>query len=271
MHSSFFNYAITKPYPYRWFTPVAVIGLVILLVLLSILNFVQNSYTLVVEFADNPNTTVTNGIWFKDWPSYFTNRVKPTCQPTNLAVNSQFFTNQSGLTWTITGVSSNHTAAGVLPSLPYLNNIFENCHVHQIRMDFDGSSDRLAEVYDAPAFDIQVRPSVTCGVWGPSGYSLVNLTAMYDAVPPTPVAGSSQFIRTNNTKSGSMFWSEALLSAYWVATHSSIYNKQLTLSPSFQKGAAIFYPSKHQQDITQFDFFDVAYNFPFEKDARSGK
>jgi hypothetical protein len=36
MHHSFFNYNLTRPYPYRWFTPAALFGAIILVVLLSV-------------------------------------------------------------------------------------------------------------------------------------------------------------------------------------------------------------------------------------------
>lgn len=263
MHASFFNYPITRPYPYRWFTPVALIGLAAFLVLFSVLNFVQNSYTLIFEYADDPNSTITNGIWFKDWPSYLTSSVRPICQPTNLPVNTQFFTNQSGLTWTITSVFTNHSSAKALPSLPYMNNVFENCTIPEIRIDFDGSSDRLTGVGSIPAWDIQVRSLVTCGVWGPIGYNLLNLTAMYDPWPPIPVAGSTKFVATSTAERASMYWAQTLLYGNLIATEGKVVEKTLNLDPTFTKGAAVLYPSKDQTDITKTNFFDLSFFFPY--------
>lgn len=263
MHTSFFNYPVTRPYPYKWFTPVGLIGLAVFLVLFSILNFVQNSYTLIFEYADNPNSTITNGIWFKNWPSYLTSSVRPICQPTNLPVNTQFFTNQSGLTWTITSVFTNDSSAKALPSLPYLNNVFENCSVPEIRVDFDGSSDRLTGVGSIPAWDIQVRSFVTCGVWGPIGYNLLNMTAMYDPWPPIRVAGSTQFVATSMGERASMYWAETLLYGNLIATEGKVAEKTLDLNPTFTKGAAVLYPNKHQADITKLDFFNLSFFFPY--------
>ena len=65
----------------RWFTPVVVVGGITLLILLSVVNFVQSSYVLIAEYSEDPNSTVTNGVWFKDWPSLLTNSVRPQCQP----------------------------------------------------------------------------------------------------------------------------------------------------------------------------------------------
>ena len=44
MHSSMFNYAVSRPYPVRWFTPVVFVGGTIALVLFSFLNFVATGY-----------------------------------------------------------------------------------------------------------------------------------------------------------------------------------------------------------------------------------
>ena len=197
MHSSFFNYNLTRPYPYRWFTPVVIVGAIILIVLLSVMNFVQNSYALVVEYVDNPNATIANGIWYSNWPSYLTSSVRPTCQPTNLDANSQFFTNQSGLVWTLTGILKKGDQAQASPSLPYLNNRLDDCTVEQIQMDFDGTRDRETVVLQATSWDVQVRAFVLCTMWSPMGRTIVNITAMYDPVQPFNVVGSSVFVSSD--------------------------------------------------------------------------
>ena len=183
MHSSYFNYSLTRPYPFRWFTPVASTGAILLIVLLSIMNFVQNSYVLVVQFVDNPNSTIANGSWFSNWPSYLTSSVRPTCEPNNLLVNTQFFTNQSGLTWTLQSIAQNNSDSSISPSLPYMNNVLEQCEINEIQMLFEPS--QLVQVLVGQitsSSDVQVRAFVTCRIWGPEGRSTVNMTAMYDTI-----------------------------------------------------------------------------------------
>jgi hypothetical protein len=58
-----------------------------------------------------------------------------------------------------------------------------------------------------------------------------------------------------------MWWSEAMLSAWWVNTTNQIDEASLTLDPPLAKGVAILTLSQNQTDITSLDFFDVNFNF----------
>lgn len=57
MHHSWFSYSISKPYPFRWFTPVVLVGGVILAVLLSLINLSANGYYLKPLYTSDPNGT----------------------------------------------------------------------------------------------------------------------------------------------------------------------------------------------------------------------
>ena len=56
--SSHFSYSLSRPYPYRWFTPVVFLGGTIALVLFSLLNYVSNgfqqTYAILVPEAKAP-------------------------------------------------------------------------------------------------------------------------------------------------------------------------------------------------------------------------
>ena len=269
MHSSFFNYNLTRPYPYRWFTPVALVGAVILAILLSVMNFVQNSYTLVVQYVEDPNATIANGVWFSDWPSYLTSSVKPTCQPANLPVNSQFFTNQTGLMWTITTIAKDNSTSIASPSLPYMNNIIQDCTVNSIQINLGDSplvqsAQQLGTIITTA--DVQVRAFVSCAVHGPTGYTRFNATALYDTIYPNAVAGSTSFVASDRQRKASMYWAEALLSAYWLQTESMIGGGVFSAwSPFRQEGLAVLFPSKSETNIRSDDFFNVTYTFMVAK------
>ena len=269
MHSSFFNYHIQRPYPFLWFTPLALFGGITLLVLLSIMNFVQNSYALVVLYAGDPNSTITNGIWYQHWPSYLTSGVRPTCQPANLPVNTQFFTNQSGLMWTITNVFQSEDKSQALPSLPYLNNLLHGCNVSEIRMTYDNTQNDDALIQQHSPWDIEVRAFVTCGVHGPTGYTLVNVTAVYNALTPYTTPGVTAFVAENPTTRASMYWAEVVLKAYWIHA----VDKVLTLSTQLyddggvklSNGFVSLYPHRAQDNIMSGEFFDIQYNFLLDR------
>lgn len=57
MHQSWFSYSISKPYPFRWFTPVAVVGGVVLAVVVSLCNLSANGYYLKTIYSSDPNGT----------------------------------------------------------------------------------------------------------------------------------------------------------------------------------------------------------------------
>ncbi len=265
MHESFFSYNLTRPYPYNWFSPVALVGAAVLLALLSVMNFVQNSYNLEVAYVSDPNSTVTNGVWYSHWPSYLTSSVKPTCQPANIPVGTQFFTNQTGLTWTLTNVWREGEQSAALPSLPYLNNEFGQCDVRDIQVSFGGS--QLVQTAQSlgtivTSSDVQVRAFVTCGLWSPIGYTKINATAMYDTISANAVAGSIAFVAQNATSKASMYWAEALLSAFWLQTEGIVGGGLFaTYSLYPGKGLVVLYPSASERNITSLDFFDVTYTF----------
>ncbi|PNP61678.1 hypothetical protein FNYG_13595 [Fusarium nygamai] len=58
-HKSYFSYPITQHFPFRWFTPVAVIGGIVFIALFTLMNFASSSYELIVQNSLDPNTTVS--------------------------------------------------------------------------------------------------------------------------------------------------------------------------------------------------------------------
>ena len=235
------------------------------MVLLSVMNFVQNSYVLITTYVDNPNATVTSGIWFQRWPSYLTSGVRPTCEPANLPVNTQFFTNQSGLTWTLTSIFNNDDGSSALPSMPYLSNHFQACVIREIRMEYDSTPEQDVIVQQNSAWDIELRSFVTCSILGPSGYTHFNATASFNSLMPYAVPGQSSFVARDATGRSSMYWSEALLSSYWVLAVKEIWTVSAQMwqkyNIKFGKGVVTLYQSTDQTDITELDFFDMQFDF----------
>jgi len=92
-HEPMFSYGISRPYPFKWFTPVVLAGFLVATVLFSFLNFASSGYDLILEASSDPNTTISEGIWFRNWSSYLTSKVKPSCQSVDLHVNTLPFTN----------------------------------------------------------------------------------------------------------------------------------------------------------------------------------
>jgi hypothetical protein len=290
MHSSLFTYNITRRYPFAWFTPVVFIGGAIAIVLFSLLNFVSTGYNLSVEYSTNPNATVSGRIWFNHWPSFLTSKVQPTCQPLDIQVNSKFFTNQTGLTYTLTGVwqPSNGSIQNVSPSLTYYGNLIQDCVINSVEVDLE-AKDRLAAQFAWAEWGAAVRAYTTCGISNANGYVRFNLTAEYDYVPETVSFSSGLYslISVDKEARASLWWGESLLSMYWAYLSRTMQNIRVNDTESgsnaIRKGTLYFTPSNTTtrnnlnsgyfqpdkaviSDITNLDYFDVDYRFIQDED-----
>ncbi|KAF4963015.1 hypothetical protein FSARC_8925 [Fusarium sarcochroum] len=60
MYSSWFSYSVSRPYPFRWFAPVAIIRAIILTVLFTLVNLASSAFYLKPIFTEDPNSTVAD-------------------------------------------------------------------------------------------------------------------------------------------------------------------------------------------------------------------
>ncbi|EXJ73724.1 uncharacterized protein A1O5_03486 [Cladophialophora psammophila CBS 110553] len=160
--------------------------------------------------------------WLHHWPSYFTSQIKPSCQAEDIQVNTRFFTNQTGLTYTITGVwttSPNRTNTLVSPALTYLNNPIQDCQVNNIQIEIE-SEDRTVTQYGWNAWGESLQAFITCSIQGNDGIIFFNLSTDYDFVPDTAQfptgnystqVGLFSMVTRNATTKASLWWGESLL------------------------------------------------------------
>lgn len=228
-YESSFTYNITRPYPFRWFTPVVLIGGIVLAALFTFLNFASSAYILTIEATADPNATMSRYVnSMQLWPSYLTSKVRPICQPTSLPVGTQFFTNQTALVYTLTSVWT-ETPTNVpqsvpqpiySPSLAYLNNVLESCNINSIQMDIE-SQDRAANQIALTEWGAKVRTSTTCQMFTGAGVVFFNMTQSYDYVPDTVTFAQistflgSGIVSRDQVKRASLWWGESLMSTYW--------------------------------------------------------
>jgi hypothetical protein len=290
MRPSIFSYNISRPYPFKWFTPVVFIGGLIAALLLSVLNFVSNGYYLSVEISTNPNSTITQGIWFANWPSFLTSKVQPTCQSVGIPINSQFYTNQTGLTYTLTKIwqpTSNPENINISPSLIYHNNILEDCKTNAIVMNIQ-ALDQLPGQFSWNEWAADVLAYITCSINGESGRTMFNLTTNYNLVPqdasfPDNSAYTAHdestlfsFVSRDKETRASLWWGETLLSMYWISLSYALqvirWDDTQSGTPAIRKGAISFTPNHaaakvgnpnvpSAADITKLDYFNIDYRF----------
>lgn len=271
-HRSFFSYAITRPFPFRWYTPVIVLGGIIFTVLFTFLNLASNGYDLIVQTSFDPNATVSQEQWLRYWPSYLTSKINPICQPVNLPVNGQIFTNQTALTYVLTAVwQQQNESMIILPSLTYYNNVLKDCFVTSIGVDFE-ALDQSANQFSYSEFNAAVRSYVTCQISNSLGTVFFNLTQTYNYVPASiSFSGVSNgflgtaFLARDQQTRASLWWGESLMSNYWA--YSSRLMQEIRENQTdygelgIRKGTLSFTPKKATADITDLDFFDPDYRF----------
>ncbi|EMD92171.1 hypothetical protein COCC4DRAFT_188987 [Bipolaris maydis ATCC 48331] len=262
-HKSLFSYNLTRPFPFRWFTPGAVVGGLILTAVFTFVNFASSGYVLAIEMSSNPNVTLSQSMGSMNyWPSYLTSKVRPICQPSSLPVNTRFFTNQTALMYTLTSVWQEEPQRMISPSLTYLGNVLENCVVNSIQIDLD-SQDRAANQLAFMEWGAGVRTSVTCEISTATGPVFLNVTQSYDYVPDTvsfsqieKFLGSGILSRDKTTRA-SLWWGESLMSTYWTEVTAGMQDETRGRSVGnwpIRKGTLYFVPQPGAR-IEKEDFF----------------
>ena len=274
--SSIFTYNITRSYP-SYVTPLVLVSFFLFTILFSFLNFVSTGYTLVVVESSNPNATVQSRVWMRNWPSFLTNRVQPTCESVNLPIGSNFFTNQTALRYTLTDVWQPQAGGagagyGIAPSLSYYNNVIENCSVNSVEIDLS-ALDRSASQLAYSEWGAVVRSYATCTILAESGTTNFNLTQEYDYVPSDLSFSQlytflgTNFLARNKTDRASLYWGESIMSMYWAYTTRQMQDIRVNQTsnglPGIRKGTLYFYKNDDRSvtNMTDPNFFEVDFRF----------
>ncbi|USP74993.1 hypothetical protein yc1106_02267 [Curvularia clavata] len=224
--------------------------------------------------STNPNATISQSMSsMRRWPSYLTSKVRPVCQPSSLPVNTQFFTNQTALVYTLTSVWQGEPRRTISPSLTYLGNVLEQCVVNSIQIDL-GGQDRAANQLALTEWGATVRTYVICQISTPTGPVFLNITQSYDYVPDTvsfsqvtTFLGSGIVSRDRKTRA-SLWWGESLMSAFWTELTSDMQNETRTRTRTrskggwpIRKGSLYFVPQQGAriEDDDFFSFFQAQF------------
>lgn len=221
MPSPKLTYNLTRPYPYRWYTPVLTVIFLIATALFSFLNYVSSGYTLQASYLPDSNATTwaSSDNWLKHWPSAFVGNIKPTCQPSSIPLGTRTVTNNSALSWTITNVTL-HTSDGIEPlsSLVYQSNLLRDCKFRSITLYLDSYlGGRNAPQVSWSTWGAEVEGRMYCEVHNSArGVTFVNLTADYNLLPRSAFENNETF-RFPGRDQGhySLWWGESLLAATW--------------------------------------------------------
>ncbi|KAI6083058.1 hypothetical protein F4821DRAFT_197465 [Hypoxylon rubiginosum] len=235
-HRSFFHYNITRAYPFKWFTPLVIIGGIILTALVSFLNVAATGYELVSTSSSDPNATETNSIWFSKWPSYLVG-ARAACEAASLQVQSTIYTDRRAFPYELSKVwhvEEDGTKA-YQGSLIYKNNVIQNCNITEIKIQFEGPDRSPGQLAVAPMGGT-VTAKTECYIDADSGRTYFQMRSTYDAIPP-PETAKSTFLNLNKTSDPTLFWGYSLLNMYWRSSMQAFFDGNADRSPPpFFKG-----------------------------------
>ncbi|KAI1759211.1 hypothetical protein GGR53DRAFT_166679 [Hypoxylon sp. FL1150] len=235
-HRSFFSYNITRAYPFKWFTPLVIIGGIILTALVSFLNVAATGYELVSTSSSDPNATEANSIWFSKWPEYLVG-ARAACEAASLQVQSTIYTNRRAFPYELSSVwhVEEDSTKAYQGSLIYKSNMIQNCNITEIKIQFEGP-DRSPGQLAVATMGGTVTAKTECYIETDSGRTYFQLRSTYDAIPP-PETSKSTFLNLNKTTDPTLYWGYSLLNMYWRSSMQAFFDGNAGRDPPpFFKG-----------------------------------
>ncbi|KAG9529468.1 hypothetical protein KCU93_g3497, partial [Aureobasidium melanogenum] len=238
-----FSYNVTRDYPYKWFTPVAIIGGILLTALFSAINFFSTAYNMVSITTDNPQDYGAE--IYKMWlyTRLLTIKFRPTCDNAVLSAESSLRTNHSRFDYQLVDISNGD------PTLSYDNQALAQCYASRVMLDFSTWYDRSL-----------LRSMSHLGACMSQSIFSVSLT-------PTNSRTSQTTLTWNLALSPASKWAEVLMLAFWKETitamssqtQTSIGSDDTMTRHNLTHGYVQLdnYSSKHRSKaMTDDDYFD---------------
>ncbi|KAI0202393.1 hypothetical protein F4808DRAFT_468537 [Astrocystis sublimbata] len=272
MYSSWFSYPITRAYPYRWVTPLTIVGGVIAIVAVTFINLAVTGYDLNTHYFTNPDDVSryeAKSIY--KYLSVFSKTPKSRCSSTMLQLNSEVFTLNYAMPYTISRIwlKDPDMPQENLGSLNYLNNQLLDCNVTEVGIQVQGSNTQNILFTARSRVGLLLTPKATCTIKidspvsnhrSSSSLTYFELVGSYKLIDDT----IPRFLLSNTTEKNSLYWGESLLQlyslfaahAYYDAAQSSTqgddYNAYIELSrmSNATSGSAA--------EVMSDDFFQVA-------------
>lgn len=202
-----FSYPISRKYPFSWLKWTAVVLLPHLFILFTVINVATNGYELQPVYTNDPNTTVIQNYWFNNrFFNWGDSRLKPKCQPSDIAVGSQIVSTNFGFLYTISNISS--SSRPFQGSMAYTNNTLHNCQVDRVLIDMQRNDDRgPGELYFWSWVNSGAVAQARCDVTTDEGQITVRFQTSYTSKFLDP----SFVIDADPLKHASLWWGVELL------------------------------------------------------------
>jgi hypothetical protein len=265
-----FSYSVTRQYPYKWFTPVAIVGMIILTVLFSAINFFSNAYIMVTTTSYDPEDSLSDVPWSRHVPGFLTSKIQPTCEDTIVLIGSTVYTNQTAFSYQL-------VSAGEDLSLTYGNGQIYSCEDLQISIEFQTNNGRQAAQMERSDWGVAVSANVLCTIPFPGGAAEITLSARYD--PLSWAMDQSELVFTIGSQVYPGFvWAETLLLGFWAETVSAIASQTARESEDVDLGFSRYNLSsgyisfqRSGPDITDASFFSDGHYAFFDSNLQGYK
>ncbi|THZ23198.1 hypothetical protein D6C89_05634 [Aureobasidium pullulans] len=261
-----FSYSVTREYPYKWFTPVAIVGGILLTVLFSAINFYSTAYTMVTT-----TTPYRESFLSRRWPRYipdiFTSKIQPWCEPSVIPAHSYFNTNQSGLTYELFSVEGEDFSTA---ALNYTGGSIDECAVEKLSIRFETSNSRSPVQMSTSDWEVTVSSFIICEIeehpvllitrYGPMSMDIMDSKGSL----PLGFYGHLSEGQLSMPTPG-LYWAEQLSKAFWLETLVAITNETIQESAAgtaasrynLSSGFITLYPRSDSQgmDMKNESFF----------------
>jgi hypothetical protein len=279
-----FDYAISRPYPFRFYTAFVGVSFLIATILLSLFNTIVVGYDLRVSYSTTPNATMAQKMWY-DKPGFGgIKKLSASCEPKEIGVQQEFNTDKNGFIYSLSNIRNEQDYGDIpAPSMLYLNNGLEDCAINYIKIEMVKEIGRTAQQVAWQRFGPQLLAAISCSITNMQGRMRFNFTTEYDLVPPNAnkrydlTNGGKdiwayaaqqnlfQFVASNNTDDPAMWWAESLMSYSWLDTALKMEQandaENSEEGKTWQSGSINFWPSGNTSEISSDTFFNIIWYF----------
>lgn len=185
-HKSFFSHNITRPYPFRWFTPVVLGGGIVVTVLVSFLNVAASGYELATTSSTDPKGVRSGAVWFDRWPKWLAS-TRASCDPATVPLQTSMYTNNTAFLYTLASVQRGDgwlsgDIRSSLGALIYDDDLLSLCNVTSLRINID-SNLQTAVHFSQSSIDAALTMNIECLVERPGeNTTLLELVTTFDFV-----------------------------------------------------------------------------------------
>ncbi|KAH0422753.1 hypothetical protein CcaCcLH18_12630 [Colletotrichum camelliae] len=270
-----FEYPISRPYPFKWFTPVAITGGIILTVVFSLVNLKSNGFDLKPVYTTDVNGTeaAANARWFNKPPLNWQGDMDVECQPYLLTVGDSFFTSNHGFRYKVKSIelpTRDDKSPDIRSSIGYKNTTLEGCFLSQMFIKLMKSDPARLPSWWISFKNTVAAATLQCTVVSDVGLAEVTMEAEYEG-ETEPVY---DYVMDSNYKTrASVWWGTRLSNAYFIGILSAasqipgvdvlgethLNRARLTFNRNSSKTERQPLPS-----IRSEDFFNLGWTFQFD-------